>query len=58
VRRIASADYPTPARRPANSRLDATRLATIHGVSLPHWRESLTICVARLLTQEASGQDQ
>lgn len=57
VRRIATADYPTPARRPANSRLDGARLASVHGTTLPHWRGSLIVCVARLLTQEASGQD-
>jgi dTDP-4-dehydrorhamnose reductase len=38
---IATADWPTPARRPANSRLDCTRLAVVFGVHLPHWRESL-----------------
>ncbi len=53
VRRIATSDYPTPARRPANSRLDGTKLAAIHGVRLPPWRGSLAACVARLLQQEA-----
>lgn len=52
VGRIATTDYPTPARRPANSRLDCTKLATIHGVSLPQWRSSLGACVARLLTEQ------
>ncbi len=53
VRRIATSDYPTPARRPANSRLDGTKLAAIHGVRLPPWRGSLAACVRRLLQQEA-----
>jgi dTDP-4-dehydrorhamnose reductase len=52
VGRIATTDYPTPARRPANSRLDCTKLATIHGVSLPQWRGSLGACVTRLLTEQ------
>ena len=56
VRRIATSDYPTPARRPANSRLDCNRLAGAHGVSLPHWRGSLETCVARLLTDERAGR--
>jgi dTDP-4-dehydrorhamnose reductase len=47
---ITTADYPTPARRPANSRLDTTRLAETFGVRLPPWRESLEETVARLLT--------
>jgi dTDP-4-dehydrorhamnose reductase len=42
VEPIATADWPTPAKRPANSRLDCTRLHDVFGVRLPHWRESLT----------------
>ena len=56
VRRIVTSDYPTPARRPANSRLDGTKLAATHGVRLPPWRGSLAACVARLLQQEALEQ--
>lgn len=47
---ITTADYPTPARRPANSRLDTERLAEAFGVRLPPWRESLEVTVARLLS--------
>jgi len=49
VRRIATADYPTPAKRPANSRLDNSKLQKIYGVTLPHWRGSTSACVGRLL---------
>ena len=52
VNPIATAQYPTPARRPANSRLDCTRLATVHGVRLPDWRGSAEQIVARLLAAE------
>ena len=38
---IATADWPTPAKRPPDSRLDCTRLAEIFGVRLPHWRDGL-----------------
>ena len=38
---IATADWPTPARRPADSRLDCTRLAETVGVRLPHWRDGV-----------------
>ena len=55
VKRIATADYPTPARRPANSRLDSSRLAEIHGVRLPEWQGALATCVRRLLTSEQTG---
>jgi dTDP-4-dehydrorhamnose reductase len=38
---ITTAEYPTPARRPANSRLDCGRLHAVFGIRLPHWRDSL-----------------
>ncbi len=50
VERIPSSQYPTPARRPANSRLDCTRLAEIHGVRLPSWRNAIATVVERLLS--------
>ncbi|KAF0123309.1 MAG: dTDP-4-dehydrorhamnose reductase, partial [Methylocystaceae bacterium] len=49
VKRIATADYPTPARRPANSRLDNAKLEASYGVALPKWRDSVNACVARLI---------
>jgi dTDP-4-dehydrorhamnose reductase len=52
VRPIATADYPTAARRPANSRLDSSKLAAAFGVTLPHWRDSLKSCVTRLLAPQ------
>lgn len=51
VRPIATADYPTPAKRPANSRLDCSKLAALHGVTLPPWRSSLETCIKRLLDE-------
>ncbi len=50
VRRIATADYPTPARRPANSRLDNEKLTRVYGFRLPEWRQSVAGCCARLLS--------
>ena len=38
---IASIDYPTPAQRPLNSRLDGSRLATAFGLQLPDWRDGV-----------------
>ncbi len=34
---IATADYPTPATRPKNSRLDCSRIAAAYDVRLPDW---------------------
>lgn len=38
---ITTADYPTPAVRPHNSRLDQTKLNQTFGVALPAWEQSL-----------------
>ena len=48
VRHIGTADYPTPATRPANSRLDSGLIARVHGVTLPDWRTSLDDVMDRL----------
>ena len=45
---IASADYPTPARRPANSVLSNARLAGTFGVRLPPWRDGLEEALSAL----------
>jgi dTDP-4-dehydrorhamnose reductase len=45
VREIATADYPTPAKRPANSRLNCDALARVHGARMPDWRDALQRCM-------------
>jgi dTDP-4-dehydrorhamnose reductase len=54
---ITTDDYPTPARRPANSRLSGDRLAAAHGVRLPDWRISLTDIVERLVRGDSKRID-
>jgi dTDP-4-dehydrorhamnose reductase len=54
---ITSDDYPTPARRPANSRLTGDRLVAAHGVRLPDWRISLTDIVERLVRGDSRRID-
>ena len=46
---ISTADFPTPAPRPANSRLDSSALADATGVRLPGWRDSLPGVVSAIL---------
>ena len=48
VRPIATADYPTRAQRPADSRLDCSLVATHHGVVMPDWRDGLESCLDEL----------
>jgi len=50
LRPITTADYPTPALRPAWSVLDCSRLESRFGLALPHWRDALIECLA-----DASG---
>jgi dTDP-4-dehydrorhamnose reductase len=38
---IKTEDYPTPAKRPRNSRLDLTRLSQVFGIAAAHWRDAL-----------------
>ncbi|MCD2176180.1 dTDP-4-dehydrorhamnose reductase [Rhizobium sp. C4] len=47
IRAIATADYPTPAKRPANSRLDTRKLRDAFGLTLPDWK----VGVDRVLEQ-------
>ncbi len=49
VRRISTAEFPTPARRPANSRLDCTHLAQVVGWRPGPWRASLSSCLDDIL---------
>ncbi len=50
VTAIATADWPTPARRPPDSRLDCAKLERVFGVRLPPWRPSLDRTVAEIVT--------
>jgi dTDP-4-dehydrorhamnose reductase len=52
VASTTTADYPTPARRPLNSRLDTSRIQAAFDISLPHWKHGVT----RMLT-EISGKN-
>lgn len=41
IKPIATADYPTPAKRPANSRLDCTKIHDAFGINPSDWRVAL-----------------
>jgi dTDP-4-dehydrorhamnose reductase len=49
ITRVPSSAYPTPAKRPTNSRLDCTKLSSVHGVALPQWQVSTAAVVQRLM---------
>lgn len=45
---IATAAFPTSAKRPANSVLDCARIANAYGLVMPHWRQGVEECVAAI----------
>ena len=49
VEPISSSAYPTPARRPLNSRLDTTLLQNTFGLRLPHWQQGVARMLAEIL---------
>lgn len=50
---IPASDYPTPASRPANSRMDCTSLYEAFGIARPDWRDALATVLAELADQNA-----
>jgi len=45
---ISTAEYPTPALRPARSVLDCSKIVRTFGVDRPHWMEGLTTVLSKL----------
>ncbi|NWJ27270.1 dTDP-4-dehydrorhamnose reductase [Rhizobium sp. RM] len=48
VNEIKTAQYPTPAKRPANSRLDCSKLEKTYGIKLPDWQSSTQAVVTAI----------
>jgi dTDP-4-dehydrorhamnose reductase len=48
VKAIATAEYPTKARRPAHSKLDTAKLARVYGLDAPPWQNGLEACLDAL----------
>jgi dTDP-4-dehydrorhamnose reductase len=46
---LSTAQYPTPAKRPANSRLDTTRFRETFGLRLPPWQEGVRHVLRQIL---------
>ena len=49
IQAITTADYPTPAQRPANSRLDTRKLRDTFGLCLPDWRVGVDHILQQIL---------
>jgi len=49
VEAITTAHYPTPAKRPMNSRMDCAKLERVFGWRMPEWRDSLVKVIGELV---------
>ncbi|MGN6209322.1 dTDP-4-dehydrorhamnose reductase [Asticcacaulis sp.] len=49
VNPIATADYPTAAKRPLNARLNSDKLDEVFGLRLEPWQDSLDVCLDELI---------
>ena len=48
VNPIETKDFPTPAQRPPFSLLNKAKVKTVFGLEIPHWRDSLQVCLGKL----------
>ena len=49
IKVIKTKDFPLPAARPANSRLDTTKIKAIFGISLPTWQSEVDLVLHELI---------
>ena len=55
VQAISTQDWLTSAQRPANSRLDCTRLADVFAIQMPPWQDSVRQTVSAILAQQPAN---
>lgn len=48
VKAIPTTDYPTPAKRPAWSVLDKTKITQTYHIHIPDWKDSLKVCISKI----------
>jgi dTDP-4-dehydrorhamnose reductase len=51
IHAIPATDFPTPAKRPAYSVLDKSRICKAYGILLKPWKESLKVCIKRIIAE-------
>jgi dTDP-4-dehydrorhamnose reductase len=57
VKPITTAEYPTPAARPAYSVMDLSKILRVPGISSPPWRSSLMACIQEIKQKEHVGNN-
>jgi dTDP-4-dehydrorhamnose reductase len=45
---IETKDFPTPAKRPAYSVLDTSKIEESLSLSIPHWEDALASCIKEI----------
>jgi dTDP-4-dehydrorhamnose reductase len=55
---ITTAEYPTKAKRPPDSRLDCGRLEAVFGLRLPPWQDGLTRTIDRIFAASTTSSPQ
>lgn len=55
VQAIRTSEYPTPARRPLNSRLSTAKLQQVFGLQLPDWQDALKRCMLKRYALEEAA---
>ena len=50
---ILTADYPTPAQRPLNARLDMAETRRVFGIEMPDWNIGLSETVSAIIAEPA-----
>jgi len=58
VHPIPTEEYPTPAKRPAYSVLNKSKIKRNFGISIPYWRDSLKVCFEKIQAQYAASQNE
>ncbi|MEL7587363.1 MAG: dTDP-4-dehydrorhamnose reductase [Prolixibacteraceae bacterium] len=51
VRPITTDEYPTPARRPAFSVLNKSKIKRVFDLRIPYWRDSLDVCIREIVRE-------
>jgi dTDP-4-dehydrorhamnose reductase len=54
IRAITTQEYPMPAPRPANSRLDNSKVVSVFGLKLPSWRDEVTSVLETLIQADGT----
>ena len=48
IQPIPSSAFPTPAKRPAYSIMDNSKIKEVYGLNIPNWKTSLSLCIQKI----------